>query len=136
MNNTKRTQLEKQACSKNFFVNRLFSTMIISKARANGTLNIEENSGFLKSDAFRKRKVNDNYLSKYTNRGKNSGIFLKITLKTQYNTFMRGVRSRILMNEVKKKVEIVNIFRIQVKRSTFVKFQLKIDENNLNVNKN
>ena len=34
-----------------------------------------------------------------------------------------------------KNVEIVNIFRIQVKRSTFVKFQLKIDENNLNVNK-
>ena len=35
-----------------------------------------------------------------------------------------------------KNVEIVNIFRIQVKRSTFVKFQLKIDENNLIVNKN
>ena len=34
-----------------------------------------------------------------------------------------------------KKVEIVDIFRIQVRRSTFVKFQLKIDENNLNVNK-
>ena len=34
-----------------------------------------------------------------------------------------------------KKVEIVDIFRIQVKRSTFVKFQLNIDENHLNVNK-
>ena len=34
-----------------------------------------------------------------------------------------------------KKVEIVNIFRIQVKMSTFVQFQLKTDENNLNVNK-
>ena len=34
-----------------------------------------------------------------------------------------------------KKIEIVNIFRIQVKMSTFVQFQLKIDENNLNVNK-
>ena len=32
-----------------------------------------------------------------------------------------------------KKVEIYNIFIIQVKRSTFVKFQLKIDENNLNI---
>ena len=32
-------------------------------------------------------------------------------------------------------IEIVNIFRIQVKLSTFVQFQLKIDENNLNVNK-
>ena len=32
-------------------------------------------------------------------------------------------------------IEIVNIFRIQVKMSTFVQFQLKIDENNLNVNK-
>ena len=39
------------------------------------------------------------------------------------------------MNEVKKeRVEIVNIFRIQVKRSTFV-FHLKIDEDNLNVSK-
>ena len=34
-----------------------------------------------------------------------------------------------------KKVEIVDIFRIQVKSSTFVKFQLNIDENHLNVNK-
>ena len=35
-----------------------------------------------------------------------------------------------------KKIEIVNIFRIQVKMSTFfLQFQLKIDENNLNVNK-
>ena len=34
-----------------------------------------------------------------------------------------------------KNVEIVNIFRIQVKRSTFVKFQLNIDENRLNGNK-
>ena len=34
-----------------------------------------------------------------------------------------------------KKIEIVNIFRIQVKISTFFQFQLKIDENNLNVNK-
>ena len=34
-----------------------------------------------------------------------------------------------------KKIETVNIFRIQVKRSTFVKFQLNIDENHLNVNK-
>ena len=34
-----------------------------------------------------------------------------------------------------KKIETVNIFRIQVKMSTFVQFQLKIDENNLNVNK-
>ena len=34
-----------------------------------------------------------------------------------------------------KKIETVNIFRIQVKMSTFVHFQLKIDENNLNVNK-
>ena len=34
-----------------------------------------------------------------------------------------------------KKIEIVNIIRIQVKLSTFVQFQLKIDENNLNVNK-
>ena len=34
-----------------------------------------------------------------------------------------------------KKIEIVNIFRIQVKMSTFFQFQLKIDENNLNVNK-
>ena len=33
-----------------------------------------------------------------------------------------------------KKVEIVDIFRIQVKRSTFVKFQLNIDENHVNVN--
>ena len=32
-----------------------------------------------------------------------------------------------------KKIEIVNIFRIQVKRSTFVKFQLDIDEKHLNV---
>ena len=39
------------------------------------------------------------------------------------------------MNEVfKKKIEIVNIFRTQVKMSTFVKFQLKIDDNNLNLN--
>ena len=39
------------------------------------------------------------------------------------------------MNEVfKKKIEIVNIFRTQVKMSTFVQFQLKIDDNNLNVN--
>ena len=30
--------------------------------------------------------------------------------------------------------EIVNIFRTQVKMSTFVQFQLKIDDNNLNVN--
>ena len=29
---------------------------------------------------------------------------------------------------LKEKVEIVNIFRIQVKRSTFVKFQLTINE--------
>ena len=35
-----------------------------------------------------------------------------------------------------KKVEIVNIFRIQIKRSTFGKFHLKIDESNLNVKKN
>ena len=35
-----------------------------------------------------------------------------------------------------KNVEIVNIFRIQVKMSIFfLQFQLKIDENNLNVNK-
>ena len=35
-----------------------------------------------------------------------------------------------------KKIEIVNIFRIQVKMSHFfLQFQLKIDENNLNVNK-
>ena len=34
-----------------------------------------------------------------------------------------------------KNIEIVNISRIQVKLSTFVQFQLKIDENNLNVNK-
>ena len=34
-----------------------------------------------------------------------------------------------------KKIETVNLFRIQVKMSTFVQFQLKIDENNLNVNK-
>ena len=34
-----------------------------------------------------------------------------------------------------KKIEIVNIFRIQVKMSTFVKFPLKIYENNLYVNK-
>ena len=34
-----------------------------------------------------------------------------------------------------KKIEIVNIFRLQVKMSTFVQFWLKIDENNLNVNK-
>ena len=34
-----------------------------------------------------------------------------------------------------KKIEIVNIFRIQVKMSTFVQFQLKTDENNLNINK-
>ena len=33
-----------------------------------------------------------------------------------------------------KQIEIVNIFRIQVKMSTFVQFQLKIDDNNLNVN--
>ena len=33
-----------------------------------------------------------------------------------------------------KKIETVNIFRIQVKMSTFVQFQLKIDDNNLNVN--
>ena len=32
-----------------------------------------------------------------------------------------------------KKIKTVNIFRIQVKMSTFVQFQLKIDENNLNV---
>ena len=32
-----------------------------------------------------------------------------------------------------KKIETVNIFRIQVKMSTFVQFQLKIDENNLNI---
>ena len=31
-------------------------------------------------------------------------------------------------------MEIVNIFRTQVKMSTFVQFQLKIDDNNLNVN--
>ena len=37
---------------------------------------------------------------------------------------------------LKKKIEIVNIFRIQVKMSIFfLQFQLKIDENNLNVNK-
>ena len=34
-----------------------------------------------------------------------------------------------------KKIETVNIFRIQVKMSTFVQFQLKTDENNLNINK-
>ena len=34
-----------------------------------------------------------------------------------------------------KKIEIVNIFRIQVKIYTFVQFQIKIDENHLNVNK-
>ena len=34
-----------------------------------------------------------------------------------------------------KKIEIVNIFIIQVKISTFVQFQLNIDENHLNVNK-
>ena len=34
-----------------------------------------------------------------------------------------------------KKIEIVNIFRIQVKMFTFVQFQLKTDENYLNVNK-
>ena len=34
-----------------------------------------------------------------------------------------------------KKIEIVNIFRIQVNMSTFVQFKQKIDENNLNVNK-
>ena len=34
-----------------------------------------------------------------------------------------------------KKIETVNIFRIQVKLSTFVQFKLKIAENNLNVNK-
>ena len=34
-----------------------------------------------------------------------------------------------------KKIETVNIFRIQVKMSTFVQFQLKTDGNNLNVNK-
>ena len=34
-----------------------------------------------------------------------------------------------------KKIEIFNIFRIQVKISTFFQFQLKVDENNLNVNK-
>ena len=33
-----------------------------------------------------------------------------------------------------KRVEIVNILRIQVKTLTFVKFRLKIDENNLKVN--
>ena len=32
-------------------------------------------------------------------------------------------------------IEIVNIFRIQVKISNFAQFQLKIYENNLNVNK-
>ena len=35
---------------------------------------------------------------------------------------------------VGKKIEPVNLFRIQVKMSTFVQFQLKIDKNNLNVN--
>ena len=39
------------------------------------------------------------------------------------------------MNEVEKKIEIVNIIRIQVKMSTSVQFQLKIDENNSDVNK-
>ena len=34
-----------------------------------------------------------------------------------------------------KKIEIVNIFIIQVKISTFVQFQLNIDDNHLNVNK-
>ena len=34
-----------------------------------------------------------------------------------------------------KQIEIVNIFRIQLKMSTFFQFQLKIDENNLNDNK-
>ena len=34
-----------------------------------------------------------------------------------------------------KKIETVNIFRIQVKMSTFVQFQLKVDENKLKVNK-
>ena len=34
-----------------------------------------------------------------------------------------------------KKIEIVNISRIHVKLSTFVQFQLKNNENNLNVNK-
>ena len=33
------------------------------------------------------------------------------------------------------KIEIVNIFRIQDKTSTFVQFQLKINENSLNVTK-
>ena len=33
------------------------------------------------------------------------------------------------------KIETVNVFRIQVKMSTSVQFQLKTDENNLNVNK-
>ena len=36
---------------------------------------------------------------------------------------------------LKKKIEKVNISRIQVKMSSFVQFQLKIYENNLNVNK-
>ena len=39
------------------------------------------------------------------------------------------------MNEVEKKIEIVNIIRIQVKMSASVQFQLKIDENNSDVNK-
>ena len=34
-----------------------------------------------------------------------------------------------------KKIEIVNLFIIQVKISTFVPFQLNIDENHLKVNK-
>ena len=34
-----------------------------------------------------------------------------------------------------KKIETVNIFRIQVKMSIFVQFQLKIDDIFLNVNK-
>ena len=34
-----------------------------------------------------------------------------------------------------KKIQTVNIPRIQVKMSTYVQFQLIINENNLNVNK-
>ena len=36
---------------------------------------------------------------------------------------------------LEKKFQIVNIFIIKVKISTFVQFQLNIDENHLNVNK-
>ena len=57
-------------------------------------------------------------------------------LKNAIKFICEGFKAKIFMNEVfVKKVEIDNIFRIQVKISTFVQFQLKNDKNNLNVNK-